>query len=53
MGVEIVEACWLQKLVLDFQICSCVKPTVIYEDNQSSIQIAKTTANEATQTYRY
>lgn len=38
-----MEACWLRKLVFDFEIINNIGQFILYEDNQSCIQVAKTT----------
>lgn len=38
MSMAITEACWLRKLLLDFQFV--LNSCVLYEDNQSAIQVA-------------
>lgn len=44
LSVAVTEACWLRKILMDFNI-DLEKPVEIYEDNQSAISIANNPEN--------
>lgn len=45
LRVAISEACWLKKLVNNFNVYELDEPIILYEDNQSAINIANNPEN--------
>lgn len=45
LSTAVSEACWLGSLLLDFDLFLVVHPIVIFEDNQSTIKVAKNPEN--------
>ena len=45
LSIAISEACWLRKILLDFNLFNLEKPISIFEDNQSAIKLANNPEN--------